>query len=370
MAQRFDRGQVSAVVTEEGFMILQGIATRCGIFEYRQPDGRIIRELRDDADVLDEDSLRTLKLKPVTLGHPEIGGEGVKVTPETWGTFTVGTVTDRVEGKDGLVEVGLTIQRADALRAIERGLRELSCGYECKIDERPGVHPIYGAYDARQHAIRYNHLALVPQGRAGAVARLRLDAAEQLTPEDTMPKLVWGDQEYDVPEELAPLLMGLTEEINRLRGDRDAAGKRMDDAAARMAEIEKMLAEMVQDGEISEEKAADVSEELRSDSMDELTAFNRRLRVVNAAKAMRLDAIDTTRTQELAAKVAGAYLKRDVSKESAAYIAGVVDVVAAQSEQQAYAQAGKALATGRADSASDKKGGREAYLARFRNQTI
>ena len=50
-------------------------------------------------------------------------------------------------------------------KVLKAGLRELSLGYDCDCDETPGVWQGQ-PYDAIQHNIRINHLAIVEQARA------------------------------------------------------------------------------------------------------------------------------------------------------------------------------------------------------------
>src|SRR5690606_25874157 len=69
------------------------------------------------------------------------------------------------------------------LAAVERkDRREVSCGYRCLVDETPGVTPEGERYDRVQRRIRYNHVAIVPEGRAGEAVALRMDAAGNTIP--------------------------------------------------------------------------------------------------------------------------------------------------------------------------------------------
>jgi hypothetical protein len=426
--QRWDRGEVRrAYTTPEGFLFIEGTATRCGVFEYRQPDGSVIRELRDDADVMDRASLASLGRKPATLEHPEINGQRVLVTPDNWDMFAVGQVGERITCAGGFVDVTLTVNRADALAAIRAGVQELSCGYECEIDPTPGVHPTYGRYDQRQTHIQYNHLALVPQGRAGDMARLRMDAAEQITTttphhtqERAMAKIKIGDTEYEVDAALAPVLTALRADAadkmpkmdmlapksdmsdlaakmdalkgraDEMMGKYDAAMKKMDSYEAMMGEVMKMLGEMAQDGEISESMLEGMDEKLRGDSIDrsseakaerervrkqrELDAFNARLELVTAARALRVDKADEMDTDALAIKVAESHLGRELraDEKTPAYVRGVCAVAARDAEKTAYSQIGKSMtqerATPRHDAADAADVARQKYEERVRGK--
>ncbi|RKK03321.1 DUF2213 domain-containing protein [Pseudoroseomonas wenyumeiae] len=151
-------------VTKEGWFRDDPILTRAGIFTYRLANGQVRREYRPPEEVFNADSLASLRGVPVTLGHP-------------------GTVT--ADAPRGIIGTVLTAGRRDGdnLRAeiiihnpkAIGGHREISLGYNVKLDETPGA--IKGErYDAVQRRITYNHCAIVAQGRAGN-ARLRMDEA-------------------------------------------------------------------------------------------------------------------------------------------------------------------------------------------------
>lgn len=426
--ERWDRGEVRrAYTTPEGFLFVEGTATRCGVFEYRQPDGTVIRELRDDADVLNPESLATLGRKPTTLLHPEVNGKRVLVTPQNWATFATGAVGEKISAAGGYVDVTLTVNRADALAAIRDGMHELSCGYECDLDRTPGTHPIYGAYDQRQINIEYNHVAVVPKGRAGDEARLHFDAAEQITTppqhkERAMAKIKIGNVEYEVDANLAPILeairtdaadkmpapdafapkgdmSSLAQKMDALKGrcdemfgQYDAASKKMDGYESMMGEIMKMLSEMAQDGLIGEDKLEEVSESLRGDSIDmtpeakaqreaarkqrELDMFNQRLQLVTAAKALRVDGADALDNNALAKKVAEAHLGRALHADEATpgYIRGVCAVAARDAEKNANTAFGTAMngtrSQQRTDGVDAAEEARKKYDAKIRGTAV
>ena len=55
--------------TEEGYLVDHPIVTTCGIFEYKNEDGSVRRELRLPDDVFDEKSLKSYKGKPIIITH-------------------------------------------------------------------------------------------------------------------------------------------------------------------------------------------------------------------------------------------------------------------------------------------------------------
>ncbi len=160
-----------AQFTEEGYLIDRPVVTTTGIFEYALPDGGIRRELRLPEDVFDRESLASYKGKPVILTHA-----GGKIDKTNVQAEHIGTVLSEgyQDGED--VRAEIIIHDMDVVD--RSGLKELSLGYECDWEEKPGTwngQP----YDAVQHNIRINHLAVVHKARAGEKARLNLDGEDK-----------------------------------------------------------------------------------------------------------------------------------------------------------------------------------------------
>lgn len=195
MNQRFDVGTLKNVQkTPQGGFRVDAALTRTGIFKYTQHDGSVVNELRPGEEVFAAESLATLPDAPVTVGHP-----GDSVSPDNHNEHAQGHVRD--VRKDGeLLAANVVIQGRRAIQAIEGGIREVSCGYTCRIDETPGVLPSGERYDRVQRGIRYNHVALVDEGRAGPQVRLRLDSDgnQNATKENTMKVERIDGVEYEI----------------------------------------------------------------------------------------------------------------------------------------------------------------------------
>ncbi|MFU8803619.1 MAG: DUF2213 domain-containing protein, partial [Bradymonadaceae bacterium] len=178
--ERYDRGELkSAVRTDEGYYLVEGFVSRPGVLEYRQADGSIRRELVLPEELHRADSLATLARKPVTVEHPP-----EFVSPENVEKYGVGDTDGEVEveAMGGFVKVKMAVRRKDGIAAIDQGIKELSPGYLCDLEETPGDHPEWGRYDAIQRNRRYNHTAITRAGRAGSQVSLRADSADQITP--------------------------------------------------------------------------------------------------------------------------------------------------------------------------------------------
>lgn len=158
--------------TPEGYLTGRICVTGAGVFRYMGDDGRFIGRLRPVDEVREATS--SLNGKPVTLLHP-----ADMVDTANAKSLSVGMTANDAEF-DGLNNyVTMTITDADAVRAIESGeVRAVSCGYVCEVDDGSGVWQ--GCrYDQRQSGIRYNHVALVREGRAGDQVRFAVgDSAD------------------------------------------------------------------------------------------------------------------------------------------------------------------------------------------------
>jgi hypothetical protein len=161
--------------------------SRTGVQVYTDERGRTVREYRPPEAVFAPESLDTLGSIPVTVGHPPSG-----VTPQNYRQLSVGHVSDAPSGRrsDGPVEwldTAAVVNDEATLKRIElpptdpNALVEVSMGYLADVVQESGVTPSGDHYDAKQTNIRFNHMALLPQGhaRAGSGARLRLDGNQE-----------------------------------------------------------------------------------------------------------------------------------------------------------------------------------------------
>jgi len=177
MVQRTDKIQLDSFARDgsTGFLVLDAKPTRAGVFKYRNTDGSIRSELRHPDEVFKADSMNSLKNKPLTDTHPIAG----KITTQNSKNLMVGMVTgDIIKTDDDYLSTKITVTDAETISKIESGKQvELSCGYDLDLIEESGT---YNGehYDAIQKNIKYNHVASVKSGRAGAKARIYCDSAD------------------------------------------------------------------------------------------------------------------------------------------------------------------------------------------------
>ena len=184
------------------------------------PDARgkiIVR--RTPEEVFSERSIASFEGMAVTIGHPrDFNGDIIFVAPENWRLLAHGHIQNvrRGEGdKSDLLLADVIVKSPEGLQSIDAGDDEVSCGYDADYEEiSPGL--------AIQSAITGNHLALVPNGRAGfrckigdampsttknwftrlMKARKTNDAAEMANLVDNAPESITGDD--DVSSSLTP----------------------------------------------------------------------------------------------------------------------------------------------------------------------
>lgn len=156
--------------------MLDAHISRTGVQTYRNADGTERREYRPDSEVFDPESMASFAMLPLTDEHPP-GGE---VTAENATELTVGLTGDTMRRDGAHLGSTIVVLDAKAVKKVEQGKRQLSCGYNCDIDETPGEAPDGTSYHVVQRNIRGNHVAMVDAGRAGT-ARFRIDRADAAT---------------------------------------------------------------------------------------------------------------------------------------------------------------------------------------------
>lgn len=213
--QRFDSLPLDATYfTDEGYLVDHPIVTSVGIFVYHNPDGSERRELRLPEEVFAEKSLASYKGKPIIVTHDAGYVDTDNVKEESIGTILSEGYRD---GDD--VRAEIIIHDTDSLKKYK--MRKLSCGYNLRLDETPGVWEGQ-PYDAIQRDIEINHLALVDKARAGEQARLNIDGqghdcmkGEKLNMENTTKRTDGAP----TPEELAAAV----EAFKKRRAERSGA---------------------------------------------------------------------------------------------------------------------------------------------------
>lgn len=247
-AVRFDRGEIrgSAVRTDEGYIRADAVVTRTGVFLYRNADGSVRRELRHPDQVFEKASLDSMKLIPITNGHP-----GRLVNAESAKELGIGQTGENITIDGKYVMIPLAITAADGVEDVDAGKKELSLGYTVDLVKEDGIYN-GERYDYRQTNIRYNHLAIVERARAGAEARINLDAADAVQLSDGEGKMekilktvVLDGIEYQAAPEVVNALQRAIQRGDaaeaaqaKAESDRDSLQAKLDEAQAKIEELE------------------------------------------------------------------------------------------------------------------------------------
>ena len=162
--------------TPEGFLICLDVPiARTGTQEYlgyelglEDRTNDLFTVNRTEDEVFSPATIASFEGKCVTADHPPDS-----VTTENVTAYNCGHaqhIRRGTEDQSDLLIADLFITDPRLIDAIQNGLREVSCGYDCEYTEENGQ--LY------QRRIRGNHIAVVPSGRAGHRVAIQDSATE------------------------------------------------------------------------------------------------------------------------------------------------------------------------------------------------
>ncbi len=313
--------------TDQGFLEGEVVASRTGIFNYYDADGKCRKELRHPDDVLKEDSLKTLKMIPVTDDHPQEFVDANNASALQKGFTGESYRTD----EDGNIVVRIKVTDSGLINKILSGRKaELSLGYSVALKKDEGTYK-GERYDYRQTDIVYNHLAVVEMGRAGRNARFRLDSkktcelAETRYNNDNF-KSIEGINMSDTEKKLDHEVEVQKARFDALTNERDLLKHKLDTAEAKSKALESTLASVT--------KERDDLKQVNLDSIINERAIERTNIAVRAAAVLGEDF--SAYTHHSNREIMEAALKRVDSKNgievsyngaSDEYVKGVFDKV-------------------------------------------
>jgi uncharacterized protein len=160
-------------ITPEGYLLCEEVpVARTGMMIYggeeledatgepviKPDENGLVRVFRTPEEVFRPETIASFNGKSVTDDHPDD-----HVKPETWKELTVGIMLNlrRGEGEqDDLLLADLLITTPEAIELVQKGKREVSCGYSADYEQ-------IGVGEGTQKNIIGNHVALVESGRCG-----------------------------------------------------------------------------------------------------------------------------------------------------------------------------------------------------------
>lgn len=331
--RRFDlSGELAKPVkTPEGWLEVEGVITRTGVFLYRNADGSERRELRLDEEVFHPDSLKSFGLRPVTDDHPP-----EFLTAENTRRYAVGAVSETIRRDGKHMRAKMLITDADAVAHLETKKKlQLSGGYVCELEFKPGKTPEGEHYDAIQRKIRGNHVALVEVGRAGPEARVRMDASdavmvatggEKAPPQPEVKKMGTKTIRHDgVSYELSEQGAELVE---KLRADAAAATTKhetelkaaKDNASALQAKLDAATADL------EKEKKAH-ADAVKPEKLREMISARVQLETMARAHLEEGVKLDSMKDDEIrAALIKVAYPSRKLDGKDASYVQAMFEL--------------------------------------------
>ena len=274
--------------TTEGFVTFDAWATRIGVFNYMTKDGTVRRELRLPEHVFDPKSMETLASKPVTDEHPP-----ELLTAETAARHTRGWTGERVRRDGDKLAATATIIDAQLAGKVIRGEAvQVSCGYACDLVVQSGEWR-GEEYDAIQTNIKYNHLAVVPRGRAGPEVKLRTDSDAPEGGGRTMTKVNIDGVEIEVSEAAAIAIKGHMDarktKQQQMQEEMDAKKAALDKLQAEYDGMKASLDKMQAKCDAAEDKVKEL-EAARQDAASLQALVDARIKLVERAKALAPDA--------------------------------------------------------------------------------
>jgi hypothetical protein len=175
----------AATVDASGFLNTSARFITAGVLTYPQPDGTIRRELRPPQWATHPDTLASMRLSPVTLGHPPKNLSRADAAAHMKGM--TGSAVTVETGKNGLEygKVDVCVIDGTAIDALQSGIKQASPGLKIeRLDETPGEWRGQ-KYDAVQVGpYKINHLAIVTRARQGEEVRFDGEYTE-LTADNT-----------------------------------------------------------------------------------------------------------------------------------------------------------------------------------------
>lgn len=340
-----------------GFLKGRAIATNVGVFPYITEDGTVLYELRPPEEVFDEDSTKSLENIPMTNDHPP-----VMLTPENAKDYTVGNTGDVRQDQYHLAPA-ITVTDEKAMEDIDNGKKALSCGYTAdlifKAGTWMGVH-----YDAIQTNIRYNHLAIVPKGRAGDAAKMKMDSVSSV-----------GVQKNDIggksSMENEIRIDGLTYKVDKnasvvIENKLDELKQAKTDVETKTAELTKVKTDLEattakydQLKEDNEKLASELEKAVKADHSEAVNkAIKDRLALVTVADKAGVEVKDTDTNDEIKKAVilkVSPSAKEKLDSCESTYLDARFDAVAENVTDTSHNNAFKGDSKGSDDSSKDHK---------------
>ncbi len=231
MAQYFiDRAGTLTNVrrTAVGGFLVDATLARTGVMEYLV-GARTIR--RHNPEAVLRASLDGITTAPVTRLHPS-----KFVDTTNYAELVKGHPVGAARLENGHIVATLAINDEGLIRDIEAGMREVSMGYLAEHDGVEGIADDGTPYHESRVKIEWNHIAIVPAGRAGT-ARLQLDSADIPQEVDNAMAMKLKIRGAEVDADKAQEAIDAADiQLDAVTGERDALKDKVAELEAALAE--------------------------------------------------------------------------------------------------------------------------------------
>lgn len=287
----YDPGKVTR--TDEGFIFAEPVIAKVGVLTYMTQTGPR-NEFVSPEELFHPDSIASARMMPLTDNHPD----KLMVTPENAQDVTVGSTGENVRQDGSFLRVPVKVTAKSGIESVERGRRQLSCGYRAMVVKRDGVHNGV-PYTHVQKNRRYNHLALVDQARAGAAASLHLDGMDAAggilvgdakEPEGSprMGQENLTDVRLDTGRSY-PAAPEVADEVTRLRSALSESQSKLDAAEKAQEKLQANLDETK--SQLEEAKKADSAEDIAKAARERIAVLNGARAILDEKECEKLDSM-------------------------------------------------------------------------------
>lgn len=240
---KFDKTELKAIRTGEGFLKARISIARPGVFKYIT-DYITTNEAKLPEDLFSAFTMESIKNGiPITDNHPEENGEYVLLDSGNYQKFIKGHISNpRIENNEIVGDV--LIYDAELIQKIlNKEQNEVSIG---ALSFDVAENGFYGKeqYNVKQTKLRINHAAIVKHGRAGESIRIHLDRRQD------MPKK-WTVEGGDASNLLTYRLFDNSEDIQvspdihtelmKIKNDNKDKGIKFDTLNKEKVELEKQI---------------------------------------------------------------------------------------------------------------------------------
>jgi uncharacterized protein len=239
----FDQGDVLRhELTPEGFLNCYMRVSKVGDLQYRNADGSTRTEHVSKDSLFNTDSVKSLKMKPVTFEHPP-----ALLTAETAKGYSTGSTGHLTVPDGSFLGITAVIHDKPTIDAILSGkAREVSCGYTCDLVKRSD-----GSYEQQNR--QYNHVAITKKGRAGNSVAVHMDSVSDANIWTQIRGDSMSDELFQI--DIAGSVTRVDAETYQLiQQERRDAEKKMSAMAAKMAKLRAMQSDAPDEDEDEEDE--------------------------------------------------------------------------------------------------------------------